>query len=888
MAIRAARVHGEAHPMRCPACDATNPRSSSYCGSCGAAIATICQRCRHRNQPTAQFCGACGSVLDPALREHAFEGAAARPPWGERKQATVLFADVVGSTQLIAELDPEQAMERLRPTLGLMSAAVKRFGGTVIRTLGDGIMAVFGVPRAQEAHALLACQAAIAIQRAFALDTHDIKVRIGLHSGELVVAQDEDWPSAVPHGATVHLARRLEQMAEPGAICLTSDCYRQVKLHCDVRFLGKRDAKGFSRPIEIYVLLGIKPAIASQQFRAIDLTPFHGRENELQQLQRALQRTEDGDARVVGISGAAGAGKSRLCYEFAEWCRRRFIPVLEARALVSGQATPFQPILELLRSFLGVSLSDDDVSGGNRIAQHPAVVGLDEATDLPLLYQFLGISLPGREIRSRGSRTHQLRLRQIVGHLVKQKRTEPFVIVIEDLHWLDAGSAEFVSEIVQAICGTRTLLVVNFRQSYTAAWMDKPYYDQIPLGELDTAQITALVKQLIGNHLELRSVSERIVARCGGNPFFAEELVRSLAERGAISGELGDYGPGSRYDADLLPASVQAVIAARIDGLASQEKSIVHIAAIIGKEFPLSVIEEVTKIPREQIETIIDHLHYSHLIAPRLGSVDCEYFFRHPLLQEVAYNGQLKSRRSKLHAAVAVALERQYSSKLDEFAALVSHHYEAAGELAHAANYAARAAVWIGSAASAQALQHWHKVRELLSHQPHSVGSDTLRMRASGQIAMFGWREGMTAEEARPFIDEALKWARKIDNSMMSLLLAADGRIAVASGYPADDYVARIREALTIEGKRADMGRVATLNALLCHANWLAGFLNQALVANSRALRWVESIGTFDEQFLGLNVEQWMQSLRGRILVRLGRFGEAERHLHQLLTIEES
>ncbi|MDJ0944954.1 MAG: adenylate/guanylate cyclase domain-containing protein [Kiloniellales bacterium] len=874
--------------MRCHACGAVNRRSSSYCGFCGVAFATVCQKCGHENQPKAQFCSACGTVLESPPRDQAVERGTSHPAWGERKQGTVLFADLVGSTQLIAELDPEQAMERLRPSLGIMRAAVRRFGGTVIRSLGDGIMAVFGVPRTQEAHALLACQAAIAMQRAFESDGDAIKVRVGLHSGELVVSQDEDRPEPVPHGATIHLANRLEQMAEPGAICLTGDCYRLIKLHCDARALGPRTAKGFSKPVETYALLGVKPAVASQQFRAMNLTPFQGRVEDLRQLQRALQRSESGDAQVVGISGAAGTGKSRLCYEFAEWSRRRFIPVLEARALVSKQATPLQPVLEFLRLFLELSSSEDQAAARDRVQRHPTVAGLDAATDIPLLCQFLGIDDPEVEVPLRTQRTRQSRLREILGHMVRQRGEQPYIILIEDLHWLDSGSAEFVGAIVRAIAGTKAMLVVNFRRSYTADWMAQPHYEEIQLDELDAGPTSALVEQLVGDHAELRAVKARIVERCGGNPFFAEELVQSLAERGVIRGEKGDYRLGPRSEEDLLPASVQAIIGARIDALAPPEKNAIHIAAIIGKEFPLSIIEEVAGMPREEIETIIDRLHQAQLIEPRFGSSDQEYFFRHPLIQDVAYNEQLKSRRSELHAAVAVALIRQYSAKLDEFAALIAHHYEAAGEPARAAIYAARAAVWIGSAASAQALQHWHRVLRLLDDQPHTVMHDTLRMRASGQIAMFGWREGMTAEEARPYIDAALVWARKIDNSMTSLLLAADGRIAVASGYSADDYIAGIQEALTIEGDQGNPGRLATLNALFCHANFLAGYLTEALEANDRALQGVRAIDPFDEEFLGLDVEQWMQSLRGRILVRRGQFDDAEACLQKVLAIETS
>jgi len=872
--------------MQCPACNTGNPPFNSYCSSCGAALAPVCQQCGHENEQAARFCGACGGILDRKGRVDVPQGTRSLSSIAERKHGTVLFADIVGSTRLIADLDPEQAMERLRPSVAVMSSAVQRFEGTVMRILGDGIMAVFGAPRAQEGHALLACQAAMAIQRAFESNDPDLRVRIGLHSGELVVLREDHTQEAVPHGATIHLASRLEQMADPGTICLTGDCYRLVMSHCDARPLGQRDAKGFSRPIDTYALLGFKPAVASQQFRATNLTPFGGREYELQQLWRALQRTENGDARVVGISGAAGAGKSRLCYEFAEWCRNRFIPVLEARALLYGQATPLQPILEFLRLFLRVSPTEDEITARNRIAQHPAVVGLDLKTDLPLLYQFLGIEASSGPA-ARKSRARHSRLLHVVGHMVKQSGAQTSVIIIEDLHWLDIGSGEFITALVQSISGTRTMLVVNFRQSYTAPWMKQSHYEQMPLAELNFAQTTALVEKLLGRRPELRAISRRIVERCGGNPFFAEELVRSLAERGVICGESGDYRTGLTPDEDRLPATVQAVIGDRIDRLAEQEKTIIQIAAIIGKEFQLAVLEQIAGIETPQIEETLDRLNTAELIRSEFGPVD-QFSFRHPLIQEVAYNAQLKSRRSSLHALVAIALENYHKPRLDEFAGLIAHHYESAGRPVEAANFAARAAVWIGSTNSAQAVQHWHKVRLLLKDQAHSPTNDMLRMRANGQIAMFGWREGMTAEEAKPFIAEALGWARKIDSSMISLLLAADGRISVASGGSADVYAARIKEGLAIENDQPNSGRTATLNALLCHAYWLGGSLKEALAANDLAARNISGLDDFGEQFLGLNVAQWMQALRGRILVRLGNSKEAERYLQEVLEIEQS
>jgi class 3 adenylate cyclase len=266
--------------MRCPSCGTDNPAGNNYCKSCGARLVSVCGQCGHLNPLTGRFCGSCGASL------HTDAPRAANG--GERKQATVLFADVAGSTQLIADLDPEQAMERLRPIVTAMCAAVLRFDGTVVRTLGDGIMAIFGAPRAQEGHALLACEAALAMQEALRSVEAGPKIRIGLHSGEVVSGFSDFDQKPGPHGATVHMANRVQQMAEPGGICLTEYCFHLVRPYCDVLPLGRQGAKGFPEPVEVYRLLGLKPAVASQQFRATKLTCFRGRDHEMDVLHRAL------------------------------------------------------------------------------------------------------------------------------------------------------------------------------------------------------------------------------------------------------------------------------------------------------------------------------------------------------------------------------------------------------------------------------------------------------------------------------------------------------------------------------------------------------------------------------------------------------------------------
>ena len=852
--------------MRCQACGTVNDDGNSYCDGCGAnlGLALICLQCRHKNSPTARFCGACGASLSSAD--------------GERKHATVMFADIVGSTELISTLDPEQALDRLKPALEAMCATVERFEGTVVRIMGDGVMVLFGAPRAQEGHAMLACEAALAMQAEVQRKTNSTVVRVGLHSGELVssvLASDPTREQAV-HGLTVHLASRLQGLAQPGTICLSEDCYRLVRPYCDVRSLGTQLLKGIPGAIEAYTLLGLKPAVASRPFRGTSLSTFRGRVREFVALQRALRRTDDGDTQVVGISGAPGTGKSRLCYEFAEWCRGRLIPILEARAQIYGHATPLQPVLEFFRHWFEILPTDGASTARNRIAERLLAISRTFDADLPLLYEFLGIPDESAVPLRIQPKARHARLIEVVRHIVRHSGSSLSVIIVDDLHWLDEASEEFVTTLVDAVADTRTLLVVNYRPSYVAPWMEWPYFSEISLGELNSEHTRALVEELIGSGNELADVRSRIIDRSAGNPFFAEELARSLAEN-----------PVQKATGESLPATIEAVIGSRIDRLGEGEKAVLQVGSIIGKEFALAVLDEVIGPLSSPLDTILRRLCEHGLIQEQSGAGGREFAFRHPLIHEVSYATQLKSRRKLLHASVAKAMEDYYRGRLDEFAALLAYHYEAAGELEVAAKYEGRAAQWVGSTHSAQAIKHWQKVR-LLLQESQSSANEPLQIMASGQIAWLGWREGMAADTAKSFVEEALDRARKTDDSMVPLLLFVDGRITVSTGGPADTYVERVREALLLLKDSSRIGRIATLNCALSQAYGWAGLLNDALDANNAALEGVNQVEAFDHRFLGYTVEHWLMTLRGRILVRLGRFDEADRCLGALIDIEDS
>lgn len=855
-------------PLRCPSCLSTNPDANRFCGHCGTLL------------------HAGGETASPVSQSSGLE-----VQWGALKQATILFADIVSSTEHVAGLDPEEAMEQLRPAVQRMCNAVERFGGTVVRTLGDGVMALFGVPKALEGHASLACEAAIAMQAAFEGHGQGLRIRVGLHSGQ--VALDPEAADAMKgggvHGHAIHLASRVVGLAEPGGICLTADCLALVRSVCDVRPMGPHVLKGISEPVEIHVLLGMTHDVHNDHFHEASLSVFRGRARELEVLQKALARAERAQGAVLGLSGAPGTGKSRLCHEFAQWCRAKQIPVFEVRTQLYGHATPLQPVLMLLRiCFFQILPTHEPAAARERIAGVLAKSGASAADDFALLCEFLGVAEEGGVACSLNPKARRARLLGLVHELVKQTGTSPSVIVFEDLHWLDEASAEFVAALVQAVAGTRLLLLLNYRPGYQAPWAEWPHFQPIHLADLSTDDARDLVRERLRHHPQLQGFLSLIVERSAGNPFFAEELVNSLIEKSVhlkISGTGGVADTAPLVHA--LPATVQAVIGERIDRLVATQRTLLHICAVIGKEIPLVVLQDVAVYLVSQVESGLDGLCEVELLQLlREITGGRRFAFRHPLIQEVAYNTQLKARRANLHAAVAVAMEAHYNAQPGEFAALIAYHYAAAGQFVPAAEHEARAARWTGSTNSAQAIKHWRRVWSLLEGQERSREVNSLRALAGGRIVYLGWREGLKPDEVQQIIHEAMELASEVDSRLVQLLLFAQGRILQSAGGAADDYVECVLKALALTPPGQDAGRVAMLNVALSQAYAWAGLLHQGLAANDAALRAIDHIDQFDREFIDFSIEQWVLGIRARLLIRMNRLEEAKHCLQKMLTAE--
>lgn len=880
--------------MQCPRCGCRNKAINEYCEECGATLGIECSACGHSNGPTARFCGRCRAVLAPESAQTSNQSwqqvlKSLQAKGGERKHVTILFADIRNSTGLMDSLgDPELGMKRLQPILDLMNEAVVRYDGVVNKSQGDGVMALFGAPQPHEDHAVRGCLAALAMQDGMTrIADRDVQIRVGVHTGEVVVQAIEHgmYQTYDASGANVHLASRLEHLAEAGSILISRETYAAAKQFVEVEPLGPQSVRGIVVPVEVFKLRALQHAPSSGVFRSgIRLSPLTGRTEQSSALSSELEHTMNGDGRVVGIVGEAGIGKSRLCFEFAESCRSRDIRVFEARVLAHGKATPFQPVLELLRDYFGLRTKEPADVLRARVRDRLAGLAIPGQFSLILL-EFLGLADPRDPAPKLDPKARKTQLLDFVRTL---PRSGSSVVIIEDLHWIDTASEEFVEALADAVVGTRTLLVLNFRPGFVAPLMQRSHYRQISMPPLGPAEATALLRDHLGNDPSLALLSRNIVARAQGNPFFVEELVNALVERGDFEGEKGAYQLKGGIDTIPLPPTVQAVIAARIDRLEENAKHVLEVASVMGREISIAVLESVCGLDQSALSRAVQQLRRSELLYDAPPFEQRLVAFRHPLIQEVAYRSLLQDRRREFHSKVAQAIETLFKDRADERASLLAYHFEQAGENLKAAQQNMRAAVWIGTNDPSQALRSWKKVRELLLDLPASQPIDYLKMMASGQIVNYAWREGIPAQDALVYFEEAKRLALALNDVRANALIhAAYGRM-IANGGSADEYVEKILEAKAIADKGNDPSVQITLKAVLCHALRLSGRMVEALQMNIEAMDRANEIVKFDRQTLGFDIDVWLTAMRGQTLVMLGRGEEARPFLDRIIQMDGS
>jgi len=894
--------------MRCSSCGQENREGARFCGGCAAPLGDViaCPHCGTSNPTGQKFCDSCGQAISVSVPEprsyipdHLAEKilTARSALQGERKQVTVLFVDVKGSMDLAERVDVEAWHRVMDRFFAILCEGVHRFEGTVTQFTGDGNMALFGAPIAHEDHAQRACYSALHLAEEVARYAAEVRrtqglsfsVRMGLNSGEVVVGTigDDLRVDYTAIGHTVGLGKRMEEIAEPGKTYLTEHSAALVSGYFQLRDLGQFDIKGVRDPLRVHELAGVGPLRTHfDMARARGLSRFVGRDEEVAALEAALTHAVEGNGLVAGVVGEPGVGKSRLCYELAERCRARGIAVREAHGVAHGKAIPFLPVLELLRGYFGVTGQDGDQATREKVAGRLLLLDKEFEDGLPLLFDFLGVPDPARPAPRMEPEARQRQLFAVIKRLVyARSQREPAVILFEDLHWIDGGSEAFLGNLVEALAGTRTLLLVNFRPEYHAPWMQKSYYQQLPLLPLGPEATEELLQDLLGSDPSLVGLAHRIRERTGGNPFFIEEVVQALVESGGLEGRKGAYRLVRPAEEAAIPATVQAVLAARIDRLGEREKAVLQTAAVIGREFTEPVLRRVADLPEPQIAAALSVLMGAEFIYEEALYPQAQYAFKHPLTQEVAYRSQLSERRARVHGAVARVIQELYADRLDERAALVAHHWEGAGEALEAARWSRRAAEWAGRRDLREASRQWHRVCDLLDETPESPETVAVEVLARAQILQFGYRLGISEEEEAAVFAEGKRLAeRSGDPRLLATLLLMSAAVRTWAGE-VEEGSKQYLEAARAAGQTGDAALQVGVGIGLVVSHIAAGRLHEALTCAEEALDRTRGDLDLGSELTGYSPYIYLLSIKGVVLAGLGRLGEAARDFDRALEL---
>jgi class 3 adenylate cyclase/tetratricopeptide (TPR) repeat protein len=732
----------------------------------------------------------------------------------ERKQVTVLFADVSGSMDLSEQQDPEEWRKIMQRFFALLAETVERFEGTVDKFTGDGIMAIFGAPVAHEDHAPRACYAALQMLedvREYAAELRraqglNFSTRIGINSGEVVVgAIGGGGYTAIGH--TVGLAQRMEALAEPGKAYLTEHTAELARGFLDLRDLGEFEIKGASQPVQVFELAGVGQARSRLDLaRERGFSRFVGREREIEALKEGLARAEEGEANAIGVVAEPGIGKSRLYLEFIQRCRGEGVEVFEAQGQAHGKAIPFMPILQMLRSFFGIADTDPEQLAREKIAGRALLLDSAFAEDLPLLFDFLGVPDPDRPVPQMSPEARQRSLGEVLCRLTgNPARRKTLVLVVEDLHWIDEGSQAMLAGLLDGFAGTRTLVLLNYRPEYSPPWGDSPAWRQIALEPLTREHTGELLRDLAGEDASLDGLEEPIHERTGGNPFFIEEIVRELAESGHLVGERGAYRLARPIEDAGVPVTVQAVLAARIDRLDPEAKQLLQVASVVGKEVSAEALGLAAGLLEEAIEPTLRRLIEAGFLYEAEIYPQRVLAFSHPLTREVAYGTQLAEQRAATHAATARALiELNPPERWDELSALIADHLRQGEENLEAARWSARAAYWAGHSRPREALRLWHDVMDLTEELEEDEEVAALAIHSRLQQLTYAWRVGMGREEADRLAGEVEEIAMRRDDLRSLALLRVATSVRPGLEQHVDTWVEAVRETVALADRTGD------------------------------------------------------------------------------------
>jgi class 3 adenylate cyclase/tetratricopeptide (TPR) repeat protein len=836
--------------MRCGKCNNDNPADSSFCESCGSKLELTCPACKASLSPGARFCKKCGTAIAAALGQPAAatskkpsespirvaDAPASENLEGERKTVTALFADIKGSTELEQDLDPEEARAIVDPALKLMIEAVQRYDGYVVQSTGDGIFALFGAPVAHEDHPQRALYAALRMQEDLKRYSSGlrqagnlpIEARVGVNTGEVVVrsiSTGEGHTEYTPIGHTTNLASRMQALAPTGSIAINEQTRRFVEGYFQLNSLGPTKVKGISEPVNVYEVTGLGPLRTRlQQAAGRGFSRFVGRQREMDAVNGAAERVKAGHGQIVAAMAEPGVGKSRLLFEFKAVSQSDWM-LLETFSVSHGKASAFLPVIDLLHGYFKITKSDDTRTRREKV--NGKVLTLDRSLEetIPYLFGVLGIVEREDPI---GQMDAQLRKRRTLDAikrlLLRESLNQPLMLIFEDLHWIDEQTQALLDLLADSIGTSRILLLLNYRPEYSHQWGSKTYYTQLRLDLLANESAEEMLQSSLGDGADLIPLKRLIIEKTQGNPFFIEEIVQTLFEDGVLQRN-GTVKLAKSIDTVKVPATVQVILASRIDRLQPAEKDLLQTLAVIGREFSLSLVREVIKKPDDEIDRMLKDLQLVEFIYEQPAAGDIKYTFKHALTQEVAYNSILSDRRKLLHERAGTAIEALFAHQLDDHLGELAHHYSRSANLRKAVIYLLRVArLARRRSAFREALIHLQAALQALAALPDGVERDRNELSIQLNLAeVLGALRGYGSNDRFEVTLRARELCRRLgDEAQLATILRGLGDVYTnTQQYEHSRQI--IEELSELAGRTANPRALAEVAYASAHLFWMIG-----------------------------------------------------------------
>ncbi len=709
--------------MECPKCTFANPETAKFCGQCGKKLESLCPECKSPNPPQFKFCNECGYELaanKTVLKELSFDEKLDKiqrylPKGvtdkiisqrgrieGERKQVAVLFCDLAGFTSMVETIGPDESYNLMDRIYEILIHKVHEYEGTVNEMTGDGVLALFGAPIAIEDAPQRAIRSAMAIHKEITkfnednlqdlTQSHPLKMRIGIHTGPVVVGTlgNNLRVEFKAVGDTVNIASRMETLAEPGTTCVSEDTFKLTEGFFRFEALGAKEIKGKEDPISVFRVIATSASRTRFDVSAErGLTRFIGRQRELELLIDGFERTKQGFGQAFSIVSEAGAGKSRLLYEFRKAVTNEDITFLESKCLSFSKNVAYHPVINLIKSSFGILNDDDDTKKVDKIKGGLRLLGIDQDSILIYLLELLSVTNSGFDKTSMSPESKKDRTMEALKQIsLRTSELKPLVLVFEDLHWIDKSSEEYLKLLIGSISGAKIQLIFTYRPDFISSWENRSFHSRINLNRLSSREILDMSINILGTEKIDENLKELIISKSDGIPLFTEEFVKSLKDLNVIEAIEGRLCLSNQTKTFTIPSTIHEVIAARVDILPDTAKKILQIGSAIEREFDFNLIKRITGLPDNDLISVLSTIVDSELIYERGIFPDTTYVFKHALTRDVIYDSILQSRKKQLHRQIGETIETLFTDRIGDYYGILAGHFSHSTDYTKAANYA--------------------------------------------------------------------------------------------------------------------------------------------------------------------------------------------------------